>query len=139
MAPAALEGILKRGPFRFSAETGCGGSTIVLSQSSDHHTAFAIEGANLTITELRKHVDLRAERVTFVEGETKDTLPGHVFPGELDLVLLDGPHAYPLPAARICISVSRPSSGRMAGHRRSSRFPRFTNCSDFSSGSPAWF
>jgi hypothetical protein len=97
MAPAALEGILKRGPFRFSAETGCGGSTIVFSQSSDHHTAFAIEGANLTITELRKHVDLRAERVTFVEGETKDTLPGHVFPSELDLVLLDGPHAYPMP------------------------------------------
>jgi precorrin-6B methylase 2 len=97
MAPAALEGILKRGPFRFSAETGCGGSTIAISQSSDRHTAFAIEGENLTITELRKHADLRSEHVTFVEGETKDTLPGHVFAGELDLVLLDGPHAYPLP------------------------------------------
>ena len=97
MAPAALSGILKRGPFRFSAETGCGGSTIVLSKSSDHHTAFAIEGENLTITELRKHTDLRSEHVTFVEGETKVTLPGHVFPGELDVVLLDGPHAYPLP------------------------------------------
>src|SRR6185295_10038626 len=97
MAPAALEGILKRGPFRSSAETGCGGSTIVLSQTSDRHTAFAIEGENQTITELRKHVDLRIEHVTFVEGETKDTLPGHVFPDELDLLLLDGPHAYPLP------------------------------------------
>jgi len=97
MAPAALSGILKRGPFRFSAETGCGGSTIVLSKSSDHHAAFAIEGENQTITELRKHVDLRSEHVTFVEGETKDTLPGHAFRGELDLILLDGPHAYPLP------------------------------------------
>ena len=97
MAPAALAGILQRGPFRFSAETGCGGSTIVFSQSSDRHTAFAIEGENRTITQLRKHGDLRAEHVTFVEGETKDTLPGHVFTDELDLVLLDGPHAYPLP------------------------------------------
>src|SRR5258706_653791 len=97
MAPAALEGILKRGPFRSSAETGCGGSTIVLSQASDHHTAFAIEGEYLTITEVRKHADLRAEHVTFIEGETNDTLPGHIFAGELDVVLLDVLHAYNVP------------------------------------------
>jgi len=97
MAPAALSGLLERGPFRFSAETGCGGSTIVLSQASDRHTAFAIEGKDGTITELRKHSDLRAEKVTFVEGETKQTLPGCQFAGALDLALLDGPHAYPLP------------------------------------------
>jgi precorrin-6B methylase 2 len=97
MAPAALSGILQRGPFRSSAETGCGGSTIVLSQASDRHVAFAIEGADGTIAELRKRSDLRAENVTFVEGETKDTLPGYRFEGELDLALLDGPHAYPMP------------------------------------------
>jgi hypothetical protein len=50
MAPAALEALAKRGPFQFSAETGCGGSTIVLSHVSKHHTAFAIEGADRTIT-----------------------------------------------------------------------------------------
>ena len=33
----------------------------------------------------------------FVEGETKDTLPGYRLEGQMDLVLLDGPHAYPLP------------------------------------------
>jgi len=97
MAPAALSGILKRGPFRSSAETGCGGSTIVLSHASDRHTAFAIEGEYLTITELRKQGDCRTENVIFVEGETKDTLPGYKFEDEVDLVLLDGPHAYPLP------------------------------------------
>jgi len=97
MAPAALSGILKRGPFRSSAETGCGGSTIVLSHASDRHTAFAIEGEYLTITELRKQGDCRTENVVFVEGETKDTLPGYKFEDEVDLVLLDGPHAYPLP------------------------------------------
>jgi len=97
MAPVALSGILQRGPFQSSAETGCGGSTIVLSHASAHHIAFAIEGNDRTITELRKQNDLRNENVTFVEGETKDTLPAYRFEGQMDLVLLDGPHAYPLP------------------------------------------
>jgi hypothetical protein len=61
------------------------------------HIAFAIEGKDRTITELRKQSDLRTENVVFVEGETKDTLPGYHLEGEVDLVLLDGPHAYPLP------------------------------------------
>ena len=97
MAPAALSGILKRGPFQASAETGCGGSTIVLSQASARHTAFAIEDESRTITGLRNQSELRSEHVTFVEGQSKDTLPGYQFGTELDLVLLDGPHAYPLP------------------------------------------
>jgi len=97
MAPAALSGILQRGPFRSSAETGCGGSTMVLSHASEHHIAFAIEGEDRTITELLKQSDLRTENVIFVEGESKDTLPGYRFEGQMDLVLLDGPHAYPMP------------------------------------------
>src|SRR5258708_37987415 len=91
MAPAALSSILQRGPFRSSAETGCGGSTIVLSHASEHHTAFAIEGKDRTITELRGQSDLRSENVIFVEGETKDTLPGYRLEEQIDLVLLDGP------------------------------------------------
>ena len=97
MAPAALSGILQRGPFRCTVETGCGGSTIVLSHASDRHIAFALEGEDHTITELRQQSDLRGGNVIFVEGETRDTLPGYAFGAELDLVLLDGPHAYPLP------------------------------------------
>ena len=94
--PISLSGILQRGPFRSSVETGCGGSTIVLSHASDRHIAFALEGEDHTITELRKQSDLRTENVIFVEGETKDTLPGYAFEGEVDLALVDGPHAYPL-------------------------------------------
>jgi SAM-dependent methyltransferase len=97
MSPAALSGILQRGPFRCSAETGCGGSTIVLSHASERHIAFAVEGEDRTIAELRRQGDLRAANVIFVEGETRDTLSRYPFEGELDLVLLDGPHAYPLP------------------------------------------
>jgi precorrin-6B methylase 2 len=97
MAPAALAGIQERGPFQSSAETGCGGSTIVLSHASECHIAFAIEGKDRTVTELRQQSDLRTENVIFVEGETKDTLPAYQFERDVDLVLLDGPHAYPLP------------------------------------------
>jgi hypothetical protein len=97
MAPAALKALARRGPFEASCETGCGGSTIVLSHLSKRHVAFAIEGENRTITGLRQHPELRGEAVTFVEGESRVTIPGYSFPGALDLALLDGPHAYPLP------------------------------------------
>jgi len=96
MAPAALSAIVRRGPFRGSAETGCGGSTIVLSQISERHVAFAIEGEHRTISALRAHPSLRGDRVAFVEGETRHTV-GKQDVDELDLLLLDGPHAYPLP------------------------------------------
>jgi hypothetical protein len=89
--------LAKRGPFQFSAETGCGGSTIVLSHLSKQHSAFAIEGADRTITGLRQHSDFRPDTVVFIEGESKRTLPLHAFENRLDLALLDGPHAYPLP------------------------------------------
>lgn len=97
MTPASLAAIRDRGRFSSSAETGCGASTIVLSHCSRQHTAFAIEGENRTITALRGRSDLGAGTVAFVEGLAKDTLPAYAFAAELDLVLLDGPHAYPLP------------------------------------------
>jgi hypothetical protein len=100
MAPEALAAIAARaanGGFSATAETGCGGSTIVLSHLSRHHTAFAIEGENRTITALRQHAYLAGGAVTFIEGETRATVPGFQFSSPLDLVLLDGPHAYPWP------------------------------------------
>jgi hypothetical protein len=97
MAPDALAAIVKRGPFRLSVETGCGGSTIVLSHISERHIAFAIEGEDRTISELRLHPKLQSEKVVFVDGETRDTVHSHQFSDRIDILLLDGPHAYPLP------------------------------------------
>ena len=111
MSPAALSAILKRGPFRSTVETGCGGSTIVLSHGSERHKAFAIDGKDRTISALRLQSDLRIERVGFVEGETKDTLPHYRFEGEVDLVLLDGPHAYPLTQLEFAYLFPRIRSG----------------------------
>jgi hypothetical protein len=53
MTPAALHAIVARSqrrPFECTAETGCGGSTILLSHLSQRHTAFAVEGADLTVS-----------------------------------------------------------------------------------------
>lgn len=111
MAPAALAAIERRGPFAATAETGCGGSTILLSRESGLHTVFAIEGVDRTISSLRQHPQLRGEAVVFVEGETKDTLPAHHFSSPLDLVLLDGPHAYPLPQVEFAYLFPRVKAG----------------------------
>ena len=40
---------------------------------------------------------LRAANVQFVVGSTQQTLAPHQFTAALDLVLLDGPHAWPFP------------------------------------------
>jgi hypothetical protein len=82
------------------------------------HIAFAIEGKDRTITELRKQSDLRTENVVFVEGETKDTLPGYHLEGEVDLVLLDGPHAYPLPQIEFAYLFPGDQAWWMAGRGR---------------------
>jgi len=111
MSPQALEAILARGPFQATAETGCGGSTIILSHASLRHTAFAIEGENRTISQLQAHPDLAPERVSFMEGATKLTLPAHKFDGELDFVLLDGAHAYPLPQLELVYLLPRITLG----------------------------
>lgn len=97
MAPQSLSAIARRGPFSATAETGCGGSNILLSHLSRRHIAFAIEGENGSITGLRQRDDFNSAAVTFVEGPTRETVPAFRCEFPLDLVLLDGPHAYPLP------------------------------------------
>jgi hypothetical protein len=46
---------------------------------------------------VRRSPLLRPDVVTFVEGPTQATLPAYRFTEKLQLVLLDGPHAYPFP------------------------------------------
>lgn len=82
---------------RNSAETGSGASTLLFSHLSDHHTVFALEDGRGSITNVRQSSLLRQNVVTFVEGPTQVTLPQHHFREKLQLVLIDGPHAYPFP------------------------------------------
>src|SRR5436190_535356 len=79
------------------AETGSGASTLLFSHLSEHHTVFALDGGSGSVTNVRRSPLLRQDVVTFVEGPTQATLPQYRFTEKMQLVLIDGPHAYPFP------------------------------------------
>lgn len=81
-------------PIRHSVETGAGRSTLLLSHLSAQHTVFSLDQGD-SLSSVRRCPLLRESAVTFVDGPTQATLPSHTFAGPLDLVLLDGPHAFP--------------------------------------------
>jgi hypothetical protein len=84
-------------PVRVSAETGSGASTLLLSHISGDHTVFAMDAGTGSVSAIRVSPLLRREVVTFVEGPTQLTLPGHRFTKPLQLAIIDGPHGYPFP------------------------------------------
>jgi hypothetical protein len=95
---AALRGIARHaaGGLRSSAETGSGRSSLLLSHLSAHHTIFSVDGAG-SLTRVRTSPMLRAGSVHIVEGASQITLRDFRPERPLDLVLLDGSHAYPVP------------------------------------------
>lgn len=98
-----LEAIVRHSgtrPLIHTAETGTGKSTLLLSHLSKDHTVFTIDDRGSSNGSLRRVMEsplLARERVHFVLGPTQQTLMQHTFPHPLQLVLLDGPHAYPFP------------------------------------------
>ena len=80
-----------------SAETGSGASTLLFSHLSAHHTVFAFDGGSGSVRNVRSSSLLRENVVRFVEGPTQRTLPRQHSDEKLQVVLLDGPHAYPFP------------------------------------------
>jgi hypothetical protein len=95
-----LQAIARHGserPISASAETGSGASTLLFSHLSRRHTVFALDDGTDSIRAVETSPLLRPGVVTFVEGPTQLTLPSHRFADRLQLVLIDGPHAYPFP------------------------------------------
>jgi Methyltransferase domain len=80
-----------------SAETGSGASTLLFSHLSESHTVFALDYGTDSVRAVQASPLLRPGVVTFVDGATQLTLPTHRFDHKLQLVLIDGPHAYPFP------------------------------------------
>lgn len=82
-----------------SAETGAGRSTLLLSHVSAHHVVFTKDdrGDGDSLDRVRSSPLLASGAVEFVVGPTQLTVPRHTFTEPLDLVLLDGPHAFPFP------------------------------------------
>ena len=97
LSQSALKAIVRDSPspIRHSIETGCGLSTILLSNLSLDHTVFTIRDHTLEAAIGSPH--LRKTSVTVVEGPSQLTMPEFRFDQQLDLALLDGPHAFPYP------------------------------------------
>lgn len=103
LRPSRLRSIVSfmDGPPAHSGETGAGISTLLFSNISSHHVVFSLdEGANPgddTMAKVRKSPLFRPDGVDLVLGPSQQTLPQHRFESQLDLFLIDGPHAYPFP------------------------------------------
>lgn len=89
------------GRIRASAETGCGKSTILFSNASDHHTVFCLDdrdqGDSSSVEFFRRCPVSRLDRLELVYGPTQRTLPHYQHTRRYELVMLDGPHGWPMP------------------------------------------
>jgi hypothetical protein len=84
-----------------SVETGCGKSTILFSNVSQHHTVFCLDDRahadNSSVTYFQSCSLTKNERVHTVYGSTQKTLPLFQDFKPYDVVLIDGPHGFPFP------------------------------------------
>ncbi|AZG76352.1 class I SAM-dependent methyltransferase [Methylocystis rosea] len=84
----------------FSAETGCGKSTIFLSRIAERHKVFCFDDRGQDASSVDYFMNCpatRSDRLDLVFGPTQLTLPRHDDHFRYDLVLIDGPHGFPFP------------------------------------------
>ncbi len=79
-----------------SVETGSGCTTLLFSHLSPNHTVFAVDDGE-SISQVRKSELFNSQTTTYIEGPTQRTLPSFQFVETHQLIMLDGPHAYPFP------------------------------------------
>jgi hypothetical protein len=87
-------------PMQKSVETGCGKSTVLLSQIGEHHVCFTVDDTSEkrgNLDFVRQCPSFRADKTLFVIGPTQRTLPTYKFDRPIDLALIDGGHGYPFP------------------------------------------
>jgi len=85
-------------PGMLSLETGCGLSTLVFASGGCHHKVIVPNPSHIESTinsATAYHVSL--DKVTFLEGRSENILPGLDISNRLDIVLIDGGHAFPIP------------------------------------------
>jgi hypothetical protein len=85
------------GPDSSTLETGAGLSTIVFAMRGAHHICVTPDTGE--VERIRAFCDesgISLEGVTFVNRFSQDALPA-LEPGELDFVLIDGGHGFPIP------------------------------------------
>ena len=78
-------------------ETGAGISTVMLALRETLHICITPNQAEIDrIRTYCQKVGISVKRVTFLLGRSQDILP-RLAPVDLDLVLIDGDHAFPIP------------------------------------------
>jgi len=89
------------GAVQTSAETGCGKSTILMSNISSNHTVFCLDDRDQrdqsSVNFFTECPLTRTERVQTVFGPTQVTLPAFRQHRTYDIVMIDGPHGWPFP------------------------------------------
>jgi hypothetical protein len=85
-------------PFNYTIETGCGKSTILFSNISEHHVTFCLDDRTGKKSNVNYFLNCPyTGRVQTVYGPTQITLPSYKFEKAINLALLDGPHGFPFP------------------------------------------
>jgi len=85
---------------KYSAETGCGKSTILFSNTSERHVVFALDDRydeNSSVTYYENCPVTNLSSIETVFGSTQLTLPYYKHSLKYDAVLIDGPHGWPFP------------------------------------------
>lgn len=79
-------------------ETGCGLSTLVFALADCRHQAIAPNKVHIQETQ-KTAADhgISLEKISFIQARSEDTLPHLGNPENLDVVLIDGGHAFPIP------------------------------------------
>ena len=103
-ALAAITELAPR-PLPLSVETGCGKSTVLLSNLSERHLCFTFDDTiwyppgdtHASLTYVRHCPSFRPERTQFVFGPSQRTLATYKFDQPVDFALIDGPHGFPFP------------------------------------------
>jgi len=84
-----------------TAETGCGKSTILFSNTSKKHYVFALDdrsdGVASSVNFYRMCPLTQQDRIIEIFGPTQITLPKSDHSDHYDCVLIDGPHGFPFP------------------------------------------
>jgi hypothetical protein len=79
-------------------ETGAGLSTVLFALRGAEHTCVVPFGTQIArIRDWCAEAGVSLERVTFHQGRSEDVLPRLSDDHQLDLVLIDGGHAFPIP------------------------------------------
>jgi hypothetical protein len=85
-------------PHYATLETGCGLSTLIFALAGCQHQAVVPNRAHIEETSKQAAsygIDLK--RVTFIEARSETVLPQLAGPPLLDVLLVDGGHAFPIP------------------------------------------